>query len=1358
MAYIQFDTSTTTVTANDYVANVQIITDDVENITVSSTASWVNSGSYAVRGQQEYLDININQNTTNASRQATITVTGTLISDPTDTITDTFTLTQNNGYYIIKPLDVVCVNTGGDTSLDFDIETNCSEVTLTMSSGMNYWYSLSTDTAYNGDNIFGTTETTNNTGAHRTGFVTMSGNGVSTSFQVTQQYTPYMVASVATIPQAGGRIAFELHTPYDFGFSTSTGWVRNFRNSSQTIIYENTRTTKPVSEVTTIYIDFDANLTGNARTGSFYLDYWYDWATPSSGRVEIQLTQAGAKTLSVYPTDLVLDYYNNLTSTFEITTNCSTVNISNSNIGDFSVTPSTGQNGSTITVQNNTKNTSGQDKTATITVSDPNGEASSQTVSVTQWFVPTITQYGGSSTVSGSGGTLTYTVKSHYNLTFANVPAWVHIYNTSDPTITYDEGDIIQAPQETLYISMDIDPNTTTSQRTASGFQLDHYEFGIIQGDRAPITIVQQAGTNGTIALSPSTAQLTNTGGSSSFSVSYSNIDTSTVFASCATTGVTTSFNSDKSTLTVSVPSTTDPRTITVTVTGQDYLGGTATGSATINQLGVPYLTISPSPIQVAYNTNTTTATITAYEVSNLTTSYSGSFITGATISGNTLTINMTTNSTHSDLSGSVTVSGTSTNGTVSAVVNITKYAEPYADGSITISPTEMVQVPRTGGTVIYNLTYSNILMSSVTASMGTFNNDKSVLTVEIGANTNPMREDRSYIVEVTGDDLNGVERSVSVDILQWGRDATLYINPATQTIDATTTTATYSVSSYGLGAITVSFTGDSSIVTNYTLANDELVVTTANNTSNVQKTVHITLSGTATAGGATLTATADLVKRGASEGYIVISPTYAYAEKNGGTLTFNVTYSNITASSVTATSSVGSTSFNSDKSILTVTVGTNSSSSNRSITVTVSGTDTGGTSRSASATITQYGSNPYLSISPASQTVSYAPTEANYTFSSYRVTGLTASFSGNVEITGYYIMAGVLTVYTGTNYSGSTQSTTITLSGVSTTGTTVTATATIYKNPMSGAVNVHPIWDEVTLTSTADQFVEYHIGLGENTIYAGKAYKLPDAGSIKWSINDVASEYLGTGITFENGIQQIPDYIKEFVIGTNTGQAYNHIYYNSWAYKNTNYLLSDPIDFRVDPRQWLPISILTTVYNSATVGSSSYNNLAYNKGYTIMTDLSGLTIDCNTGINFVGADGTNWNYKIDCGDYVLYYANAYGGWDSLLLKGTAKKTDNIEHLNYRKKSTSSSDFSKVNYQNNITPTWTLNTGYYINGEKMYHLLESTKVYLHNLTTNEIIPVVITNSECQYLTYKNNGKKPYYYQITVEESNTKIRK
>lgn len=61
-------------------------------------------------------------------------------------------------------------------------------------------------------------------------------------------------------------------------------------------------------------------------------------------------------------------------------------------------------------------------------------------------------------------------------------------------------------------------------------------------------------------------------------------------------------------------------------------------------------------------------------------------------------------------------------------------------------------------------------------------------------------------------------------------------------------------------------------------------------------------------------------------------------------------------------------------------------------------------------------------------------------------------------------------------------------------------------------------------------------------------------------------------------------------------------------------------------------------------------------------------------------------------------------------------------------------------------------------GSKMYHLLESNEVYLHNLKTDKITPVTITDSTCEYKTYANQGNTRFHYVINVESSNYKIRK
>lgn len=87
------------------------------------------------------------------------------------------------------------------------------------------------------------------------------------------------------------------------------------------------------------------------------------------------------------------------------------------------------------------------------------------------------------------------------------------------------------------------------------------------------------------------------------------------------------------------------------------------------------------------------------------------------------------------------------------------------------------------------------------------------------------------------------------------------------------------------------------------------------------------------------------------------------------------------------------------------------------------------------------------------------------------------------------------------------------------------------------------------------------------------------------------------------------------------------------------------------------------------------------------MTNLRNYALNCNSGVNAIGRNNEIINYKVDKGDYVLYYSNAYGGWDALLVSGTVRQSDNIEHLTYKRHSASQTKFSKINYQNNITPT-----------------------------------------------------------------------
>ena len=331
---------------------------------------------------------------------------------------------------------------------------------------------------------------------------------------------------------------------------------------------------------------------------------------------------------------------------------------------------------------------------------------------------------------------------------------------------------------------------------------------------------------------------------------------------------------------------------------------------------------------------------------------------------------------------------------------------------------------------------------------------------------------------------------------------------------------------------------------------------------------------------------------------------------------------------------------------------------------------------------------------------------------------------------------------------------------------------------------DIAPIWkDYIWAEETLDDFIEYHLDDGGTTIYAGKAYKYPGADRVEFLLNSVTENYLSNGLSFPaiSKTSIMPNYLKDFTLVTSTGNEKPIIFFNDWSYKDTDltsgYFLSDPITGLIDPRQYVMASwllptgegIVNRFYYKDGIQTATDITLKSGiNGYTFVENITNLQLGCGDYIviAFV-VSGTisqkQIKYTIDNTgkDYVLYYVNAAGGWDSLLIEGNVKKTDEFESESYIKRVLRpSTEFARNKYLNTITSSWTLYTGY-LNDEqasKMYNLLESTQVYLHNLKDNTITPVLITDTSCEYKTYKNQGKNKFYYTINVESSQDNYRK
>lgn len=314
------------------------------------------------------------------------------------------------------------------------------------------------------------------------------------------------------------------------------------------------------------------------------------------------------------------------------------------------------------------------------------------------------------------------------------------------------------------------------------------------------------------------------------------------------------------------------------------------------------------------------------------------------------------------------------------------------------------------------------------------------------------------------------------------------------------------------------------------------------------------------------------------------------------------------------------------------------------------------------------------------------------------------------------------------------------------------------------------PVWADTEYMYMPDNTnMGVQISVDSNVIYSGNLSLEPNSNIIRKKINSIAANYLNSKCTlFTPGQYKMNDYVKTFTVTNSDDIDYLYTFYNSYSYTNDELnndnvtLLSQPINDIVDDRQFFLCSVfLRGLQDECEIdygGVVDYIN-DYDSAYTIVRRYNGAFEDSI----IITGNGQIARYKLQrtCYDYCIYYLNALGGWDSLLVQGNTLRTDNITS-NYYKKSfnNTTTEFEKKKYLNVITPTFKCNTGYFTDEQqsKLYHLIESTEVYLHDLNNDEILPVNITNNKVEYKTFTNNGKKKFNNTLELQVAAERLRR
>lgn len=335
------------------------------------------------------------------------------------------------------------------------------------------------------------------------------------------------------------------------------------------------------------------------------------------------------------------------------------------------------------------------------------------------------------------------------------------------------------------------------------------------------------------------------------------------------------------------------------------------------------------------------------------------------------------------------------------------------------------------------------------------------------------------------------------------------------------------------------------------------------------------------------------------------------------------------------------------------------------------------------------------------------------------------------------------------------------------------------------------PIWKDYYVTLSG----VYRIKVVEtdDVIYTGNAQAKPGEVDAQLRINDICADYLEHILPTLNQAEFTRLTTPTFLVQSRveSGGSYTWVdidsvnFYNDWSYDYdfdpVTMGLSFPINGVVDVR----MPIVWTGYEVSEVEATIY--LRDGTSFQVIIPVE-ITADFNDDFNadfalearsagsgsavfFPSAWGDVVKVEINdstfiledtCAKYALYYVNAHGGWDSFLIEGNTLEADTLQRY-MREVVYDNRDIKNrgiQNYVNEITKGFTFHTGWLTGdqGERMHHLINSTNVYMYDIARQQMIPVTIPTTTCEYKTYKNQGNNLVNYTIQVEVAQNRIRR
>ena len=287
-----------------------------------------------------------------------------------------------------------------------------------------------------------------------------------------------------------------------------------------------------------------------------------------------------------------------------------------------------------------------------------------------------------------------------------------------------------------------------------------------------------------------------------------------------------------------------------------------------------------------------------------------------------------------------------------------------------------------------------------------------------------------------------------------------------------------------------------------------------------------------------------------------------------------------------------------------------------------------------------------------------------------------------------------------------------------------------------------------------------------DNLVFKGRAYAKPNEPTIKVNINKVCQNYMGeTYLKFDGSATGVGNVFNKFKLKDENGTLLHTYYFvGDWTYKPlTLGLKTNPITPYIGDGQKLFFSLLAQ--SKRTVewglryydGKSDYSNVEQlTNGFE--TEIMLPARSENVSMFSFGDKSYSVIPKCECG-WVLYYLNPNGGYDWFTITGRVTRRDKLQTYTITQNfNNTTTNFGKKRYLSTIGINYQINTQWLTQAQsdRMWELLESNQVWLHNLETDEIMPVIITDTDIEHK-QKTRTNKLISYQINVELSQGRER-